>query len=106
MLIYYAKIKYTTPNAKINVVKNEICSINNLATTNAFNAKINDVKSKIPNITNLATTTALTAVTKKLPNLSDLVKKLTIAQKSLKLKIKLPLIMILINILQLKISIS
>ena len=103
MLIYYAKIKYTTPNAKINVVKNEICSINNLATTNAFNAKINDVISKIPNITNLATTTALTAVTKKIPNLSDLVKKLT---KLLKLKIKLPLIMILINILQLKISIS
>ena len=60
------------------------------------------LKTKIPNDTNLATTTALTAVVNKMPNAFNLVKKLTITQKLVKLKIKLLLIMIMINILLLK----
>ena len=68
----------TTLNAKINEVKGEIPSITILATTSAPNGKINEVKSKICNIINLATPTALTAVENKIPNVIDLVKKLTI----------------------------
>ena len=85
-------------NAKMNEVKGEIPSITNLATTAALNAKINEVKGEIPNTNNLATTTALTAVEKKKPNVSNLVKKLTITQKLVKLKRKL-LIIIMINVL-------
>ena len=66
----------TTLNAKINEVKGEIPSITNLATTAALNAKINEVKGKIPSITNLASTTALTAVENKIPNVSNLIKKI------------------------------
>ena len=44
-------------------------------------------------------TTALTAVENKIPNVSNLVKMLSIRQKLLILKIKLLLIMIMINIL-------
>ena len=40
------------------------------------------------NITNLTTTTALTTVENKTPNVTNLVKKLTIAQKLMKLKKK------------------
>ena len=54
------------------------------------------------NITNLATITALNAVENKISNVSNLVKKLTIKQKLVKLKIKLLLIMIMIKILLLK----
>ena len=61
---------------------------------------------KKPNTTNLATITALTAVENKIPNVSNLVKKLTITQELVKLKIKLLLIMIMINILLLKNLIS
>ena len=53
---------------------------------------------KIPNITNLATNTAVTAVENKIPNGSNLVKKLNIKQKLVKLKIKL-LMIIMTNIL-------
>ena len=42
----------------------------------------------MPNITNLTTTTALTTVENKTPNVTNLVKKLTIAQKLIKLKKK------------------
>ena len=49
-------------------------------------------------ITNLANTIALTAVENKIPKVSNLVKKLTITQKLIKLKRKLPII-IMINIL-------
>ena len=52
----------------------------------------------MPDITNLATTSALTAVENKIPSVSNLVKKLTITQKLVKLKTKL-LILIMINIL-------
>ena len=44
------------------MVKNDIPSITNLATTGSVNAKINEGKNKIPNITNLGTTTALSVV--------------------------------------------
>ena len=77
------------------MVKGEIPSITNLATTAALNTKISEVKRKIPSIINLATTTALSAVEDKISNVSNLVKKLTITQKLVKLKIKLLLIMIL-----------
>ena len=50
----------------------------------------------------LVTSTALTAVENKIPNVSNLVKKLTITQKLVKLKIKLLHIMIMINIPLLK----
>ena len=88
----------TTLNDNINEVKGEITSITNLATTTALNAKVNGVKNKIPNTTNLATTTALTTVKDKMPNSSDLVEKLTLTQKLVKLKIKLLRIIIMILI--------
>ena len=98
-----------TLKAKIYEVKNEITSITNLATTAALNIKINNNKGKIPNITtylNLSTTAALTAIENKIPNISNLVKKLTITQKLVRLKIKLLLIIIMTNILLLKNLIS
>ena len=57
-------------------------------------------------MTNVATTTVLTTIENKLPNVSNLVKELTITQKLVKLKIKLLLIVIMINILLLKNLIS
>ena len=69
------------------------------ATTTTVNAKINEAKSKIPNITNIATTIALTVVENKMPTDSNLVKKLTIAQKLVKLKTKLLLIIIKLSML-------
>ena len=86
----------------ISEVKGEIPSTANLATTAALNTKINEVKGKIPNITNLAITIALTAVGNKIPNVSNLVKKLTIIEKSMRLKRKL-LIMIMVNLFLLQI---
>ena len=53
----------------------------------------------------VATTMSLTAVEHKIPNVSNLIKKLTITQNLVKLKIKLLLIMIMINILLLKVNI-
>ena len=70
-----------------------------MATTAGLDAKINDIKNKIPYNNDLATTTALTAVKNKIPNVSNLLKKLTIAKKLLRLKLKLLLILIMVNIL-------
>ena len=70
-----------------------------MATTASLDAKINDIKNKIPYNTDLTTTTALTAVKYKIPNVSNLLKKLTIAKKLLRLKLKLLLILIMVNIL-------
>ena len=66
-----------------------------------YNAKIKDIKDKNKThyITNLGTITTLTAVENKIPNVSNLSKKLTVTQKLVKLKIKLVLTMIIINIL-------
>ena len=59
-------------------------------------------------LANLATTTttALTAVENKIPNVHNLVKKVTITHKLVELKIKSLLIVVMINILLPKNSIS
>ena len=44
------------------------------------------MKGEIPSITNLATTTALIVVENKICNVNNLVKKLTVIQKLVKLK--------------------
>ena len=67
--------------------------------------RLKEVKGEIAGITNLATTTALFAVENKTPNVSNLVEKLTMTQKLIKLKREL-LIMIMINILLLQNFIS
>ena len=54
------------------------------------------LKSTVLSITNLANTTDLTAIGIKILNVSNLVRKLTITQKLVKLRIKLLLIMIII----------
>ena len=104
--VYYVKIKdienrkryitdiatNTTLNAKIIAVKIDIAK---LATNTALNAKINEVKNKMPYITSLATSTDLTAVENKLPNVSNLVKKLIITQKFMR---TLLIMIIVINI--------
>ena len=41
-----------------------------------LNGKIDEVKAEIPSITDLATTTALIAVENKMPDISNLVKKI------------------------------
>ena len=74
-------------NAKIKSIEDNIPDITNLAANASLNAKINEIKGEIPSITNLATTAALTIV-EKIPNVSNLVKKLTITQKLIKLKRK------------------
>ena len=66
---------------------------------------MNDFKNKIPNAANLATTTDLASVENKTPNVRNLVKKLSMAQKLVKLKRKL-LIMIMRSILLLQNFIS
>ena len=99
-------VKKDVYNSKIENIEDKISDITNVATNTTLNAKINEVKDKILSITNLATTTTLTAVENKIPNISNLVKKVTITQKLVKLKIKLLLIMIMINILLLKNLIS
>ena len=57
------------------MVKNEILSITNLATTTALNAKKIRLKNKVPYITNLVTTAALNAVENEILNVSNFVKK-------------------------------
>ena len=91
-------VKKDAYNAKIKNIEDKIPDITNLATKTTLNAKINEVKGEIPSITNLATKTALNAVENKIPSVSTSVKKLTKAQKLMKLKRKL-LIIIMINIL-------
>ena len=63
----------TTLNPQIKQVKQEIPSINNLATTDV-NVKINEFENKKLIITNLPATTALTVVESKMPNVRNLVK--------------------------------
>ena len=86
-------------NAWVKNIEDDILEIFNFATNASLNAKINEVKGEVPSITNLDTITVLTAVENKTANVSNLVKKLTITQKLVKLKIKLLLIMIMLNIL-------
>ena len=98
-------LKKDVYNAKIKNIEEKIRDITNLATKTTLNAKLNEVKGEIPNITNVATTSALTAVENEIPNVSNLLKKLTMAQKLVKLKRNL-LIIIMINILLLQNLIS
>ena len=89
--------------------KIKISDITNLATNTTLYAKIIEDKGEIPNMTNLTTTTtttAFTAIENKIPDISNLIKKLTITRKLVKLKVKLLLIMIMIIILRLKNLIS
>ena len=64
---------------KIKNIEDKIPDITNLAIKTALNAKINDVKGEISSINNLITvvliTTALTANENKIPNLSNSVTK-------------------------------
>ena len=99
-------VKKKVYNAKIKLIEDKIPDITNLATNASFSAEISEVKGETLNITNSATNTALTAVENKIPDVIDLVKKLTITQKLMKLKINLLMIMIMINILLLKNLIS
>ena len=94
-------LKKDVYNAKIKNIEEKIPDITNLATKTTLNAKLNEVKGEIPNITTVATTSALTAVENEIPNVSNLLKKLTMAQKLVKLKRNL-LIIIMINILLLQ----
>ena len=73
----------------------------NLATKTALKAKINEVKKEIPSTNNLATNTALTAFENKIPNVNNLVKNKTITQEFMKLK-KKSFIIIMINMLLLQ----
>ena len=82
-------------NAWVKNIEDDILEIFNFATNASLNAKINEVKGEVPSITNSDTIT----VENKTANVSNLVKKLTITQKLVKLKIKLLLIMIMLNIL-------
>ena len=75
-------------------IENKIPDITDIATTVALNAKINEVKDKIRNITNFSY-----CCWEQIPNVSNLVKKLSITQKLLKLEIKLLLTMIITNAL-------
>ena len=60
--------------------------ITNLIAKTTLNPTINEVKDEIPSITNLVTETALYAAENKIPSVSNLVRKLTITQKLMKLK--------------------
>ena len=93
-------------NTKIKGIGDKISDITYLATNTTLDAKINEVKGEIPRITHLATTNDLTSVKSKIPNVSNLVRKLTITQKLVKLIIKLLVIIIMTNILIFKYLIS
>ena len=60
--------------------------ITNLIAKTTLNPTLNEVKDEIPSITNLVTETALYAAENKIPSVSNLVRKLTITQKLMKLK--------------------
>ena len=99
-------LKRVVYNATIKNIEDKIPDITDLATNASLNPKINEVKDTIPRNNKLATTTALAAVENKVPNVSNLFKKLIINQKLVKLKIKLLLIMTMINVFLLQNLIS
>ena len=98
-------VKKDVHNAKIKNIEDKISDITILATNATLNAKTNEVNDECiyqnVSITNLATFAILTTIKNKRANVSNLVKKLTITQKLMKLKTKL-LIMKMINILLLQ----
>ena len=80
------KILVGSVDGKINEVKGEVTIITNLATNSAPNSKLNDVKGKTLSIANVATADTLKFVENKVPNVSDLVKKVDYDAKKQKLK--------------------
>ena len=79
-------VKKTEYKTKIKNTKNKVLDITNLSTKTLLNTKIDEVKTEIPSISSLATTSTLTAIENKKLNVSNLVKKLTMTQKLMKLK--------------------
>ena len=75
-------VKKTEYNVNIKNIEDKIPDITNLGTKTILNAKMNEVKAKIPSITNLASNTALTAVKNKISDVSNLVKKNWLWNKS------------------------
>ena len=67
-------VKKTEYDAKLKNIDDKIPDISNLA-KGSLNTKINEVKNEIPSINGLATTSALTTVENKIPSISNLVKK-------------------------------
>ena len=63
-------------NAKIKIIEDKISDITNFATNASCNDKINEVKDETPSITNVATAASLSTDENKIPNVSNLVKKL------------------------------
>ena len=53
-----------------------------------YNDKIKDIEDKIPSIKNLAATAAFTAVERKIPNVSNIVKKVDYSAKILDIESK------------------
>ena len=88
---FILKTKYDTDKSEI---ENKIFDTSGLVEKTDYNAKITEIEGKIKSISSLATNAAL-------PNISNLVKKQIITQKSPKLKRNL-LIKFMINILQLR----
>ena len=79
-------VKKDVYNGEIKIIEDKRPDITNLATNTILITKINRLKSEIPCITNLTTTAALITAENEIPNVSILVKKLTIIQKLMKLK--------------------
>ena len=67
-------VKKTEYDAKLKNIDDKIPDISNLA-KGSLNTKINVVKNEIPSINGLATTSALTTVENKIPSISNLVRK-------------------------------
>ena len=67
-------VKKYVYKTRIKNIEDKILDITNLALNTTLDAKINRIKNEIPSINNLATTTALTAVENKIPNVSNLAK--------------------------------
>ena len=78
-------VQKTEYNAKIKIIEDKIPDITNLAAKTIVNTKINKVKAKIPSISGSVKSSALTAVENKIPNASNLVKKLTMRQNLMNL---------------------
>ena len=79
-------VKKTEYNAKSKNIEDKIPDFTNLATKTIFNAKINEVIGEIPSITYLIITAFLTAIQNKIPNVCNVVKRLTVTQKFNKVK--------------------
>ena len=75
-------VKKTEYIAKVKNIEDKKSDNTNLATKTILSIKINEAKSEIPSINNLATTTALITVENKITNVSILVKKNWLWDKS------------------------